>query len=105
MHFHILHFYSLLIPILLFNSFVFPYMHLKIYFRISDLDTYARNYMFNSYKQVVFHKVLYYKLNYNGSKFELLEIVQILSGDDGGVSFSMLTIYDRPAALGLDLLN
>ena len=44
---------------------------------------------------------------YNGLKFELLEIVQILSGDDGsgGVTFSILTIYDRPAALGLDWLN
>ena len=62
--------------------------------------------MFNSYKTDFFSQsIILYKLNYNGSKFELLEIVQILSGDDGGVSFSMLTIYDRPAALGLDWFN
>ena len=42
----------------------------------------------------------------NRFKSELLEIVQILSGDDGGgVTLSMLTIYDRPATLGLDLLK
>ena len=54
-----------------------------------------------------FHKLkCYTSYYYNGLKFELFEIVQILSGDDdGGVTFSMLTIYDRPAALGLDCFN